>query len=839
LFFLDFMKLLRLSWVMLARDWRAGELRLLLLAVVLAVAALSSVGFFANRLSNALSLQARQLLGADAVLVSDNPISLQIRNDLAQAGLKTSETISFPSMVGATGARAREIAPQLASLKVVSTGYPLRGQLRIADTPGEPGVLTQAIPPPGTVWLDGALLNVLQAKPGDNLEIGELTLRVDKIIVNEPDRGTNFASFAPRAMINMADLEKSRLIQVGSRVTYRLLIAGTANNVQTFVDTTTLARGQRFEDVRSGRPETRTTLNRAEQFLSLVALLSALIAATAIGLAARRFAQRHLDGCAVMRAMGMTQSDLVIMLMLELFWVALLAAGIGLALGFGVHFVLISLIRSLLTLDLPDASILPGLKAAAAGVVLLMGFAGLPILRLAGVTPLRVLRRDLGAPKTQVWISAAVALLASLGLLVWFSGDIRVAAFALGGFVVSALLFAAVAWGLMKAINQAGNATNGTGLAMLRLTLSSWAKRGATSVAQMVALAIALMALLLLTVTRNDLLTSWRAASPADAPNRFLINVQPDQRDGVLARLQSAGLKDVGLAPMVRGRIVKINDVDIKIENFSERARATLDRELNLSYMDQMPSYNKPLSGRWINPQADEISVEETVAQSLGLKLDDTITFDIAGQNVKGKIVGLRKVAWDSMKVNFFMILSPALLLERPQTFISALHVPVAKARVVDDLVREYPNVTVFDTDNIVRQVQTVLDQVSRAVELLFVFTLLAGLLVLYAAQTSGQQERQRETALLRALGASRQQLQNSLLAELLLTGGIAGLMASVCAVGLGAILANQVFQFSMQWSMWPIVGGVAAGAFAAAAVGWWQLKHIVQTPPMISLRQE
>ncbi len=824
---------------MLTRDWRAGELRLLLLAVVLAVAALSSVGFFASRLSNALNSQARQLLGADAVLSSDAPIGPQMRASMKDAGLAVTETVSFPSMVGATGDKAKDIAPQLSSLKVVAPGYPLRGNLTVADQVGVPGIVTREIPAPGSLWLDGALLPLLNAQVGDSLEIGELTLKIDKIIVNEPDRGTNFASFSPRVMINLADLEKSKLIQTGSRVTYRVLLAGDVNKVQLFVDTTTLPKGQRFEDLRAGRPEVRTTLNRAEQFLSLVALLSALIAATAIGLAARRFAERHLDGCAVMRAMGTTQSTLVHLLFLELLWIALIAAVIGLALGFGVHFALISLIRSLLTLELPSASILPGLKAAAAGIVLLMGFAGLPILRLGGVAPLRVLRRDLGAPSKQVWLTALIAIVATMGLMIWFAGDIRLASFALGGFLLSAAVFAQIAWLLMRLVNSAGQATARARFVTLRVMLASWAKRGLTSVAQMVALAIALMALLLLTVTRNDLLDSWRSASPKDAPNRFVINVQPDQKDQATAKLKEGGLKEVQFAPMVRGRIVRINDTLVKLEDFSERAKSTLDRELNLSYLTDLPSHNKQAQGRWINPNDAEISVEEGLASTLGLKLGDTISFDIAGEVVKASVVGLRKVAWDSMKVNFFMILSPKILSDRPQTFIAALHVPVDKTKVVDSLVREFPNVTVFDTDNIVRQVQTVLDQVSRAVELLFGFTLAAGLLVLYAAQSSGQQERGREIALMRSLGASRAQLSRSLMAELLITGGIAGLMASIAAVSLGAVLANQVFQFPMQPSLLPIIGGVIGGAVAAAAVGWWQLRAIVQTPPMQTLRQE
>jgi putative ABC transport system permease protein len=840
------MKLLQQSWRMLARDWRAGELRLLLVAVALAVAALSSVGFFADRMSKALSSQARQLLGADAVLNSDVPVGQEFRAAAKKAGLTVADTVVFPSMVGATGPKALEVAPQLSSLKAVSAGYPLRGNLKVSDKAGELGADTREIPAPGTVWLDPALLSMLNASIGDSVELGELQLKVTRLITMEPDRGTNFVNFAPRALINLQDLERSRLVQTGSRVGYRVLLSGDLPTVDAFVASQKIATGQRFEDLRGGRPELRSTLDRAERFLSLVALLSALIAATAIALAARRFAERHLDGCAVMRAIGLPQGQMARLLLLELVWIAMGAAIVGVVIGYAAHYALISAVGSLLTIALPQPSLAPAVQSSLAGLVLLLGFAGLPIVRLAGVAPIRVLRRDLGAPGQLAWISGGIAFVAVMALMVWFAGDLKLAGIALGGFVAAALVFALVAWGLMRLVASAGRASKGRALAMLRVVLAGWSKRGVASIAQMVALAVSLMALLLLTVTRNDLLDSWRKASPPDAPNRFVINIQPDQRDSVAQALKKAGLTGGGsanaateLAPMVRGRLVRINGQEVNLELFNERAKRMLDREFNVSYMTEQPGHNTTTQGRWINPAAAEVSIEEGMAATLNLKLNDDLAFDIAGEITLLKVVGFRKVVWDSMKVNFFMVASPKPLLNAPQTFVTALHVPAEKRQAVDQLVRTFPNLTVFDTDNILKQVQTVLDQISRAVEFLFGFTLLAGLLVLYAAQSAGQQERQRETALMRALGASRDQLTKSLSAELLLTGGLAGLMAGVGAVTVGVVLARTIFEFNMGISLWPILVGVIAGSSAALLAGWWGLRKIVQTPPMISLRME
>ena len=355
----------------------------------------------------------------------------------------------------------------------------------------------------------------------------------------------------------------------------------------------------------------------------------------------------------------------------------------------------------------------------------------------------------------------------------------------------------------------------------------------------MVALAIALMALLLLTVVRNDLLNSWRKASPPDAPNRFVINIQPDQKVAIAADLKIAGIKGAELSPMIRGRLVRINGKEIKPDDQADpRAQRLLDREFNLSYETLQPSHNETISGRWIDPSAAEVSVEDGIAKTLGLKLNDDITFDIAGESVSAKVVGIRKLAWDSMKVNFFMILSPSILRDLPQTLITAVHIPKDKASALDAVVRRYPNLTVFDTDNILRQVQAMLDQVSRAVEYLFSFTLAAGLLVLYAAQSAGKESRQMETALMRALGASRKQLTRGLLAELMITGAISGLLASIGALAVAWALAKFVFQFELTLSIWPIVLGVVGGASASMLVGWWGLRSVVNTPPMVTLRE-
>lgn len=849
------LKPLALAWLLFRRDWRGGELRLLFAALLVAVAAISSVGFFVDRLSQALSQQARQLLGADLVISSDTAIDAAVLEQARAMGLAVGQTVVFPSMVEVAG------RTQLASIKAVTANYPLRGQLRVAQaalpnaagmnekngTSGTSGTTSgerpiSVAPRPGEVWADPQLVQALALTANAEVELGEIRLRFDQTLTYEPDRGTNFVNFAPRLLMAIDDLAATRLIQPASRVTYRLLVAGEPAVVKRFEQTVALKRGQRIESLENGRPELRTTLDRAEKFLALVSLLTALISAVAIALAARQFAQRHVDGCAVMKTMGLRQSTLQGALLIELTVIGLIAGAVAVVIGWGLHFVLIRAIATFLQIELPPTTGLPIVQSMAAGLVLLLGFGAWPFLRLADVPPLRVLRRDVGVPRAQAWIAPVIATVAYTLLMFWFASDVWLATVALLGFLGAGLVFAAAAWLLVRLLSPLRSALAHTGAApALRIALATWSSRRGVTVVQTVALSVGLMALLLLTVTRNDLLDSWRRASPADAPNRFVINIQPDQREEVARLMVDDGVKVPDLYPMIRGRLVVINGKEIRPDQYTdERAQRLIDREFNLSYGSVEPSHNKTVDGRWLDPAKPEVSVELGIMQTLNLAIGDELGFDIAGETVKARITGVRKLAWDSMKVNFFMILSPAALESRPQTWITAYHQrPVAadKRPLDNALVQRFSNLTVFDTGNIVRQVQAMLDQVIRAVQVLFVLTLIAGLVVLYAALASSRDERTREAGLMRAMGATRRQLLWAQMLELGVAGGLAGLLAAAAALAVGLVLARQVFQFEYEPQWLGLLGGLVLGAVAAMAAGGWGLRSVLQTPPVQTLR--
>jgi len=832
----------------LRRDLRAGELTLLALAIAIAVGALAAVGLFSERMRVALGQEARQILGADLVLSSDRMPAAELDAQAREAGLTLTRTVVFPSMVGSGDAL------RLGSIKAVGTGYPLRGQVQLMRGAGE-AVAATDIPAPGSVWLDEALMATLAVKPGDMVTLGSSKLRVEAAITFEPDRGASFVNFSPRVMLRLDELEATGLVQPASRVTWRLLVAGDPRAVDRFQSGLTLQRGQRIETLQAGRPELRTTLDRAEQFLALVALLTALLSAVAIGLGAQRFAQRHVDGIAVMKALGATQGDLVVVTLIELALLGLGAGVFGVLAGWAAQAALVGLAAPMLKTSLPPPTWIPALQSLAAGMVLLLGTAMGPLRALAGVPPLRVLRRDLPAPSAGTWQTAIATFLTFAALVVWAVRDVKLALLGLGGFVAGTLVFVLAA---AMAVRSSGWLRSVIGLAggdraVLRVALASWSRRKGASIAQTAALAVALMALVLLTVTRDDLLSSWRKASPADAPNRFLINIQPDQRDAVRETLERS-MKEAGLAapelfPMVRARLVAIDAKPIVSETLGDRARSMVDREINISYAENAPSYNEMIEGRDVAKGAAELTAEEGLAKVLGLKLGSRLTFDVAGEPLELTLVGIRKLAWDSMRVNFFLMASPGAMAERPQSWITAFREPNVESKlesklesksgssVADSLVRRFPNLTVFDTDNLIRQVQSILDRVSAAVEFLFAFTLAAGLVVLSAALAGSQDERTHESAILRALGASRSQLVRAQAVELMLGGAASGLLASLGAVLLAWLLAHSVFDFPFVPRWWTIPTTMAAGGLGSLIVGWIGLRKVLGSPPIEALR--
>ncbi len=832
-----------LAWRQTLRDFRAGELRLLLLAVTLAVGALTAVGFFADRLERSLARDARQLLGGDAIVSSDRPTPQSFIDEARARGLQVATTTGFPSMGRAPDDKGG--ASKLVAVKAVSDGYPLRGRLKLRNAPDAPERDSAGAPDPGTAWVDASLLGALQLKIGDTLLLGDAALKIARIVAVEPDRGAGFSSFSPRVMLGHGDLAATQLIQPASRVGYRLAVASPAGrdaDVSAFVRwaeeqiAKQPLRGVRVESMESGRPEMKQTLDRAKKFLNLVALLAALLAAVAVAIASREFAERHLNDCAMLRVLGQPQRSIAGAYALEFGAVGLIASLAGVLLGLVVHNVFVWLLAGLVQADLPPVGVWPALFGIGVGLTLLMGFGLPPVLQLASVPPLRVIRRDVGGLKPASLLVLGAGALGFAALLLAVSSDLKLGLIAVGGFAAAVAVFALLAWAAVLVLKQAVPEANAP--RWLVLATRQIAARPAFAVLQVSSLAVGLLALVLLVLLRTDLVSSWRKATPPDAPNRFVINIQPEQATAFRKVLDGAGVQRYDWYPMIRGRLVAVNGKAVTPETFgAERAKRLVEREFNLSHTAQLPSHNTVSAGKWTEDEAGAASVEDGLAQELGLKLGDTMRFDVGGATHEARITSLRKVDWGSMRVNFFVIFPQAQMPGLPATVITAFRAPEV-AGFDNTLSRDFPNVTTVDVSAQIDQVQRVLGQVIRAVEFLFAFTLATGLVVLFAAVTATREARAKEFAVMRALGASQVLLGRVQRAELAGVGALAGVLASIAAMVVGWALARYAFEFQWTASPWvPLAGGVA-GAVLALAAGWWGLRDVLRRPVIETLRR-
>ena len=823
---------LRLGFQAFLRDWRAGELRLLLLALLIAVAAVTSVGFLADRANQVLERDAAQMLGGDLVLRSGQPLSEAFSQEARSRGLMVSHTLQFPSMA------MHGDAGTLVSLKAVDDAYPLRGFLQVAGAPDAAAQPMTSGPPQGTVWVDGQLLGMLGVTVGDHVEVGDLKLEVSGVIRHEPDRGTQFVNLAPRLMMHLSDVPKANLLGPGSRVRHYLLVAGEGAGVRDYRSWVEprLERGQRLSTLEDSRPEVTRVMERAERFLVLVALLSILVASIAIGLAARQYTRRHTDGIAVLRCLGAGRGLLLGVLWVEFSLVALTGATAGIILGYLAHFGLLDLLSGWIDTPLPPPTWKPLVQGWLSGCLLLLGFALPPLAALRHVPPARALRRDAALGRGRRWPSYAVAGVSFLALIAWVSGDLATSLIVVGGFVLAFLVFAAGGMLLLRVLKGRGD--SGKSL-VWRFAVAGMVRRRGLTLTQLCSLALGLMLLLMLGILRGDLLRSWERSLPADAPNTFLINIQGDQREDVLGMLTKAGLPAPDLHPLVRARLVSINGRAVHPDDYSdERAQRLADREFNLSVARELPSSNEMVAGRWLNPQAAEMALEEGVAESLGVSVGDVLRFDVAGSQVDVTVSGLRAVRWDSFEVNFFALLSPQALPDATASYLTSFHLPAAHSSVLPGIVKAYPNITVFDVGVIVTQVRQMLDRTIKAVQLLFAFTLAAGVLVLAAALHATRDERIHEVAVMRALGARAELLRGALFRELVLCGAIAGALAATASVTMAWVLADKVLQVDLVAVWWPWPVGMIIGVAAALLAGHFALSGVLRASPLATLRE-
>lgn len=816
-----------------ARELRSGEVLVLLAAVGLAVAALTAVGFLTDRIGKAVARQANEVLAADLRLRSQEQVPEEWRKLAQEFDLATAETMSFPSVVFAGDASA------LATIKVVSRNYPLRGAVRVADSLFGEQRVVDGIPASGEVWADGALLARVGADVGDVLAVGGLDLRVAAVLKYRPDQSIGFASFAPSLMMNVDDISRSGLIGEGSRVSYALLVAGEEAAVSAFNEAIQdqLPESIRVRSQEQSSERAYNAADRAQRFLSLTSIISLLLSAVAVAMSARRYAHRRMDTVALMKSLGATQGFVISVALVQLVLLGLLGVAAGSMVGFVAEDLLSRILDDLIQGDLPKPGMRPVMLAGGSAMVLLLGFALPSLLQLRDTPPLRVLRHDAMPPAPSRILVAGMSLAAVAVLLYRSVGDVRMLVILIGGIIVMSAALYLVGRGLVALI---GRSRSGVGIAW-RYGLANVARRGRDSAIQVVAFGLGLTVLLLLTLVRTDLLEGWQETLDEDAPNHFLINIQPHEIDSVAALFEKNGIAVPTFTPLIRARMTMINEESVKDRIYpNDDGRWFANREANLSWAAEMSPSNELLEGEWWPADYEGpplLSIEEDAASNTGLAIGDKLKFFVAGFEVEAEITSIRKINWDSFQPNFFIVLSPGALDGMPTTYISSLKIEAHEQAMLIDLVRAHPSISVIDLGAILEQVRGIIEKASLAVQAVFVFTLAAGIVVLFASVQSTIDERRFESAMLRALGAQRRTVFSGVMAEFAALGVAAGILASAGASILAAIIAVQLFELPYEFNPVLWIVGLSAGVFIVSVSGYFAARSAINAPPGDVLR--
>jgi putative ABC transport system permease protein len=829
------MQIARFAFRNLWRDLKSGELSVLLLALTVAVLSLTAVGFFTSRISQGVRAQAAEVLAADLRLESPHPIPEKYFAEAQRRGLKSARILTFPTAIFSGD------ESQLAALNAVTANYPLRGHVRIADRPFGVARATDRIPARGEVWIDARIVAQLKIALGSPLKIGAASFRVTQVLDYRPDQGTGFVNLAPVALLNYDDVASTELIQAGSRATYAALFAGAAEPVNSFREYLLSAKapGERLREVDESSRQLNSAIDRASRFLNLASLASVLLAAVAVAMGARRYATRHIDTVALMKCMGASQAFVLAISIIELSLLAVFAVAVGAVLGFLAQSGLAWLLRDLIRTELPPASLAPLPIALVTVLAMLIGFALPPLLQLKSTPPARVLRKSVSAPPLRYGSSYVLALAALFAILWSLVRDAELVFSVLAGVLGVGAVLTLAGFGLVR---LTGRLRGGVGIAW-RYGLANVSRRGGDSVVQIVAFGLGLMVLLLLAVVRGDLLADWRRSLPSDAPNNFLINIRPEERRSLQEFLQSHGMGEPQMFPMVRARITAINSKPAEsLKLAGDSGRGFLEREQNLTWSAGLMEDNQLIAGTWW-ASADSgkplVSISTEYQDALHLKLGDKITFDVAGEALTVEVASIRKIRWDSFRPNFFLVLPPGLLDGAAGTYMTSVYLTAAQRPSLADLVRQFPTVSVFDVDAILKQIRDIMDRASLAVQYVFLFTLAAGVVVLLAAVQSTRDERRYESAILRTLGASRGTVLQGVAAEFSALGFLSGTLAAFGATGVGWVLAWRLFSLQYTLDPWVWVVGLVCGTLLVGVSGTLATRRVVDTPPIHTLRDE
>jgi len=817
---------LRLLW----RDGRSGELTILCAALIIAVSCSTAINLFSDRLQRTMTQQAAEFLAADLVITSPTPFSLSTLNT---TGLKQAQAVEFPSVL----MEQNELL--LVSVKAVSALYPLRGQLKISDNDYQAEKSTTQPPPPGQAWVEKRVLSALHLKLGDKLTVGEKVLQVSKVLTYEPDKQGDFFSMSPRVLINFYDVAATGAVQAGSRVHYLYQFSGAEADL-VLLKTQLQPRlnpSQRLVDLKENRPEVGNALSRAERYLGLSSIVVVLIAGVAIAMATRRYSERHFNTAAILRCLGCTQQQILWLFSWQFLSLGLVASSIGCGIGWLAQIGLFVLLRDLLPAQVASPSWFSLLFGFTIGMAILLGFALPPLLRLKKVSPLRVLRQDLEPLPLSAWLVYGTALSLISGLVWQYTHDLKMTGLIIGGSLGLLVSMGGLLYGLLIHARKLLPHLSLTG----RFALQALVRQPQTSVSQLLAFSITLVAMLLSFTVRNDLLKDWQLQLPSNAPNHFALNIFPYQLQDFTAHLKQQQIAANQLYPVISGRLVAINAVAVqkRVSKESEGERAT-QRDLSLTWATELPKDNQLVAGSWwnlANPPKNLVSVEEKLAQNLNIKLGDKLTFTVGSDSFSATVSSLRSLRWDSMKPNFYMLFSPHTLADYPSTYLTSFYLAKNQKDKLNQLVKTYPNMTVLEVDLILAQLKLILSQLTSAINYILYFALLAGFTVLFAAVYASLDQRVYEGALMRTLGANRTLLHKIHCLEFFLLGFIAGVFAVLISQLLVFFLYHSILKMTYQPNFWLCGLTPFIGAAVVMLAGYSGVRKVTSKSPLVILR--
>ncbi|WP_205951383.1 putative ABC transporter permease subunit YbbP [Pantoea stewartii] len=785
-------------WRWFWREWRSPSLLIVWLALTLAVACVLALGSISDRMEKGLSQQSRDFMAGDRTLRSSTAAPAAWLDKARETGLSVSRQLSFMTMTFAGQ------TPQLAAVKAVENTYPMFGELKTQP----PGLKPQ----PGTALAAPRLMALLNLHVGDELDVGDTTLRITGEIIQEPDGGFNPFEMAPRLLINLADADKTGAIQPGSRLTWRYKFAGKLQQLDTYDRwiTPQIKTGQRWISIENSEDALGRSMQRAQQFLLLSALLTLMLAIAAVAVAMSHYCRSRYDLVAVLKTLGATRGALQRLIIGQWLAVLLLAALAGGAVGQVVEAILMAMLKPVLPASLPAASLWPWVWAIGSlfMISLLVGLR--PYRLLLATRPLRVLRRDAVAAVWPLKIYLPAMGLLVVALLAVLVGGSKMLWALLAGVMVLAGLLALLGWGTLLLLRR----LSVRNLA-LRLAINRLLRQPAMTLSQLAAFSLSFMLLALLLVMRGDLLDRWQQQLPADSPNFFLLNITAEQIPQVREFLQSHQVKPETFYPIARMRLSEINGQP------ADPARDNaLNRELNLTALATLPDHNPLVAGSW-PPKAGEVSMEVALADRLGVKPGDSLTFEGDTQRFSAKITSLRKVDWESLRPNFFFIFPPGALDSQPLTWLTSFRLD-NRAALLAQLNRTFPTLSLLDIGSILRQIGQVLTQVSQALEIMVVLVTACGVLLLMAQIQVGMRQRRQELVVYRTLGAGKRLLRTTLWCEFALIGVVSGIAAALGAEAALWALQRKIFDFPWQpdWTLWLALP--LGGALLLSLCGGW-----------------